>query len=314
MRKSAIVVGLGAFLVTLGLLLKFYAFPRLAVIPYDQNTGQTLTDPKAKFFDADTLKFKQEPITTTATVVGNKDAAKKYGRNSVMINYWQYTDNNGTPPPMSATTASYALDRNTGKALNWAGSTLNGRPVDFQNAYIIKLPFGLQKGKSYPYFDTTLGKPVQLNYAGTEKIMGMETYKYTASVPDTTYMKFEAPGFLFGLGKESPGQNADRTYSNDYTIWADPITGVFMKMSQHQKQTFKIPGRPAVNILDTTSTMTEATVKKNVDEYKSKGFQLNALKAAPWALIPLGLILLIGGLILALITGNGRRGRRRAES
>lgn len=35
MRKAAILIGIGAFCVTMALLLKFYAYDRLAVVPYD---------------------------------------------------------------------------------------------------------------------------------------------------------------------------------------------------------------------------------------------------------------------------------------
>ncbi len=317
MRKSAIVIGFGAFFVTLALLLKFYAYPRLAVIPKDQNTSQTLVDDHAKFLDATTLKFVEGKIVTVATVVADQKASKQLGGNKMVINQWQYTDNPGpdgkiAAPPISATTQRYALDRSTGKAVAWSGTRLDGSPTDYQGAYVIKLPFHLTKGKSYPYFDTTLGKPVDLAYQGTEKVRGMETYKYTVKVPETVFTKMEIPGFLFGLGKSSAAQNADRTYANDITIWADPITGVFMKMQQHQVQTVQIPNHAPLTVMDTTSVMDDATIKKNVDEYSSKGQQLNALGIAPWVLLPLGALLILVGLVMLVFstrsTTAGRHG------
>ncbi|GAB3584052.1 PorA family protein [Calidifontibacter terrae] len=309
MRKSAIVIGFGAFFITLALLLKFYAYPRLAVIPKDQNTSQTLVDNNAKFLDATSLKFVQGKITTVATVVADQKASKQLGGNKIVISQWQYTDNPGpdgktAAPPISATTERYALDRSTGKAVSWQGAELDGNPTDYQGAYTIKLPFGLTKGKSYPYFDTTLGKPVDLAYQGTEKVRGMQTYKYTVAVPETVFTKMEIPGFLFGLAKDSPAQNADRTYKNDITIWADPVTGVFMKIQQHQVQTVKIPNHDPLTVMNTVSVMDDATIKKNVDEYSSKAQQLGALKVAPWVLLPLGVILVLIGLIMLLLSGR----------
>lgn len=317
MRKSAIVIGFGAFFVTLALLLKFYAYPRLAVIPKDQNTSQTLIDNNAKFLDATSLTFKQGKIVTIATVVADKAATAKIGGDKMVISQWQYTDNPDSAgklaaPPISATTQKYALDRATSKAVPWQGTQLNGNPTDYQGAYVIKLPFNLTKGKTYPYFDTTLGKPVEMTYQGTEKVRGMETYKYNVKVPETVFAKKEIPGFLFGMAKSSPGQNADRTYQNDITAWADPVTGVFMKMQQHQVQTVQIPNHDPLTIIDTVSTFDDATIKKNVDEYSSKGMQLNALGVAPWVLLPLGVVLILIGLIMLVLSsrtspaGNGR--------
>lgn len=314
MRKSAIVIGFGAFFLTLALLLKFYAYPRLAVIPKDQNTSQTLLDPKANFLDVASLSFKKDtPIKTTATVVADKKAAEKIGGDALVINQWQYTDSvanaekqegdKSKNPPISATVQKYAIDRKTGKTLKWDGTEINGEPVDYQGSYTIKLPFGLEK-KSYPYFDTTLHKPVDLEYKATEKIMGMETYKYQVTIPDTVFTKQETPGSLFGLPKESPAQNAERSYGNEITVWADPVTGVFMKMQQHQVQKLTIPNHDPVVVMDTTSVMDDKTVKKNVDEYSGKGAQLNALAVAPWALMPLGLILLVVGAIMAVMSGR----------
>lgn len=321
MRKSAIVIGFGAFFLTLALLLKFYAYPKLAVIPKDQNTSQTLVDPNAKFLDVPTLSFKQGKIQTVATVVVDKAATDKLGGNNLVLNQWQYTDtveNAAKPegdktktPPISATIQRYALDRATGKTVKWDGTELDGKQVDYQGSYTIKLPFGLEKGKSYPYFDTTLAKPIDLTYQGTEKVRGMETYKYTLAVPDTVFKVEPTPGFLFGLSKDSPAQQAKRSYANNITVWADPVTGVFMKMEQHQVQKLTIPEHDPITIMDTTSVMDDATVKKNVDEYSSKGTQLNALGAAPWLLMPLGLILLVVGAIMALMS-NGRRNQKTA--
>lgn len=51
MRKSAIVLGFGAFFLTCGLLFKFYAYPRLAVVPLDQNTRQVVEGPDSTYLD-----------------------------------------------------------------------------------------------------------------------------------------------------------------------------------------------------------------------------------------------------------------------
>lgn len=319
MRKSAIVIGFGAFFLTLALLLKFYAYPRLAVIPKDQNTSQTLVDEKANYLDVASLSFKKDsPIQTTATVVADEKAAKGISDDALVLNQWQYTDSvenakkqqgdKTKNPPISATVQRYAIDRKTGKTLKWDGTELNGEKVDYQGSYTIKLPFNVEK-KTYPYFDTTLAKPVNLEFKGEEKVRDMETYKFQVVIPDTVFTKQEVPGSLFGLPKEAPAQNADRSYGNQITVWADPITGVFMKMEQHQVQKLTVPNREPITVMDTTSVFTDDTIKKNVDDYSSKGKSLNALSVAPWVLMPLGLILLVVGAIMAVMSKSRRQPR-----
>jgi len=65
-------IGFGAFFLTLTLLMRFYAYPKLAVVPSDQNTQQLVTDDHASYFDADTLKPGAGKIVTKGTVVANK--------------------------------------------------------------------------------------------------------------------------------------------------------------------------------------------------------------------------------------------------
>ena len=72
MRKAAVMIGFGAFFLTLALLMRFYAYPKLAVIPSDQNTQQTVTDDHASYFDADTVKPGSGKIITKATVVAKQ--------------------------------------------------------------------------------------------------------------------------------------------------------------------------------------------------------------------------------------------------
>jgi len=303
-RKTAVVIGFGAFFLTMALLLKFYAYNKLTVVPKDQNTGQTLTDPNATYFDATSLKVKHGLITTKLSAVADQKASEKQGGNTLVVNKWQFTDNNKTRPPMDATTGRLAIDRHTGLPVHCCDESQNGKPVRHEG-YTIKFPFGVKK-QSYQYWDTTLEKPMTMHYKDTTKIDGLTVYKFVGDVPKTTYTKMEIPGYLFGLAKDSPAQNADRTYQNHRIIWAEPETGVFIKVQEHQKQFLEIPGHKPIVALNTTSTFTPATVKANVDEYKGKASQLKILKIMPWILGILGIILLVIGIIMAFFATRGR--------
>ena len=320
MRKAAVMIGFGAFFLTLALLMRFYAYPKLAVVPADQNVQQTVTDDHARYFDADNVKPGSGKIVTKATVVADKAASKQaseeLGRDVVVIDQWQSSDNvtaNGTmkAPPMSAMTQRVAVDRSSGEAVKWDGNTLNGKHVDI-TGQTIKFPFQVDKNKTYAYWDTTLGKSFPMKYAGEEKVQGMNTYKFTQTIPKAKFTTMDVPGEIFRLPKGS--QMADRYYANNRTAWVDPETGVMIKLQEKQKQTLEVPNAAPVNAIDTTSTMTPETVKANVDEYKSKGSQLRILRL--WAPLLLGLIGLFAlglGLLASLRAGRGRRAEAERE-
>lgn len=297
-----LLIGTGVFMIVMGLGLKFWAPDKLAIIPLDQNTRQNLSDPNAKFFDADSLSYKQGPLNTTLVVAADKSASEKLGGNKVILNRWQVTDNNDQPPPVDANSMTYAVDRNSGLPVNWSGTKVNPGFEPARNmaveGYTIKFPFSAQK-TTYPYWDTTLNKTMEMKYVSTESINGMEVYKYVGTVPETTFRKQEVPGSIFGMGASSPGQNADRTYANERTIWADPQTGVFIKVSEHQVQRFKLAGHDPAPAVDTTQTFTDATVKENTDYWGQKAFLLKVLHITPWILIPLGVLTVLGAPLVA---------------
>ena len=271
MRKSAVVIGFGAFFLTLALLLKFFAYDRLAIIPIDQNTSQTLSDPDASYFDVPSLTFKKGEVKTVLTVVADKAASEQQGDNTVVLNKWQYTnpadrmragnkDQTGKPTVMDGYEHHVAIDRNSGLPVHCCNESINGTPAPF-DGNIIKLPFNTQK-RSYPWWDSTLNRAIPLNYQGEEKIQGLSTYRFTSEIPEQVYKKEETPGFVFGMARDSAGQNADRSYQNTRTLWVEPETGIVIKASEHQRQFLAIPNHPKVPILDTTQVMEQATVDK----------------------------------------------------
>lgn len=317
MRKAAVMVGFGAFFIAMAMLMRFYAYPKLATIPTDTNTQQVVSDDHATYFDATSLKERTGHIDTTVTVVGDKGQSKQassdLGKSAIVINEWRTTidpkaplANGKTAPPIDGYTEHAAVDRSTGAALAWSQNSMNGKATTI-TGQVLKFPFDTSKSGHYSYFDTTLEKAFPVTYAGEETIRGMKTYKFTQSIPKTVFEKQQVPGEVLGMPKG--GVNADRSYANDRTLWIDPVTGVIIKLEEKEREYLDAPGGKTVNAMDTDSIMTDATIKSNVDQYKSKASQLKMLKTAlPWTLGVLGVLALLAGLVLSALSG-GRRGR-----
>lgn len=316
MRRSAILVGFGAFFVTMALLLKFYAYDRLAVVPSDLNSQQTLVDPNATYFDARTLSFQTGELLTKVTAVADQKASDAYGHNTVVIDKWQITNtpegwrggNQGTWTPQDASQERIAINRHTGVPVHCCNESIDGNPVQHEG-YQIKLPFDVDKNKTYTYWDSNQQKAYPLKYEGQESIDGLTTYKYLWTTPEAVYEKETVPGFVFGGAKESAGVNADRSIQTTSTIWVEPQTGVFMKVVQHQQEWVTAPGKSKVQVLNTTQTMNDATVKSNVNDYKTKAMLLKQLQTTiPWLLGILGVVLIGIGVVVAVLSGRGRSG------
>lgn len=310
----AIIMFVGAFILTLGLLFRFYAYPQLAVVPNDQNTTQVVQDPEAKFFDADNVKPGSGELTTTARIIGDpeaaEDASEESGKDVAVWNSGQVSDNNGDNMPMDASTEIYVFDRHTGEAVNCCGESKDGQEVK-RDGLIVKFPFDAKPTDEYKWWDSTVGKSYPVKFEGEEELQGMKAYRYTMEVPMTKYAKRELPGNLFGKPDNAEAVNADRYYSNKRTFWVDPVTGVVLDRVEEQKQEFRNNGHK-VSAIDTTSRFTKETVDANVEDYKSKSALLKMVHTTlPIVFTILGLLLLLGGLLLSLVIG--RRSRKERE-
>lgn len=311
-RGAVTFITLGAFLLSLGFSLKYLVYPKVTVVPKDQNTEQVLADDHANFFDADNVAPGSGPIQTIARVIGDpalsKEASDELKRDVGVYQKGQSIDNNDEPPPMDFLSQTIAIDRHTGEAVPWSGATQNDEPMAFEG-YIIKFPFNTQK-KDYPYWDATLQKTMNMEYKGVEQLKGtkdsIEVYRYEGFFPETEFGTREVPRGVFGL-EDTGSVEATRTYSNTRTLWVEPETGVMMKIQEAQQQwlVWDEPGAEKVVAMDTVSAFTDETVQKNIEEYKSKVAALKALRGpAPIVLGVLGLLSIVVGIGLAARFGK----------
>ena len=317
MRKAAVMVGFGAFFITMALLMRFYAYPKLAVVPKDLNTQQVVADDNASYFDAPTVKPAAGKILTKSTVVGNpsqsEQASKELKRDAIVLDQWQSTatvgkDGKLSTPPVDAFTSHYAIDASTGEGLPWSGNTKNNKPFS-PSGQTIKFPFQTKKSNEYSYFDNTLNKAFPVKFAGEEEIKGLKVYKFTQDVPRTKFATKDLPPTIFGL-PNGGAVVADRYYENQRTLWVEPETGIMMKLQEKQHQDLVVPNANPVNAMTTTSTLTDESITKNVDEYKTKSGQLKILRStAPLVLGLLGVLALLGGLAASLMSGRKRAAR-----
>jgi Porin PorA len=312
MRRGVgiVLVGLGVFFVALALLLRFYVVPSLLVTPIDQFAESFAPGTGTVFNPATLVEEDNVDMVAHRTLRGDVAAS------SDDVGVWdeslllEKTDGS----LINASTDRVAWDRKTGEAVHCCGEAVDGVPTRHEGLSY-KFPFGTEK-KTYQFFDTTAKKAYPMTYKGSEQIQGLTVYRFEQPVGPVQIGESEVPGSL--VGESAPSVTVPRFYDNLRTVWVEPVTGVIVKGQEVQHQVFRdAAGADAVTLVDVTLTFNEKTQKQQADLAKD-GRSKKALLGtwAPLALILLGVILLVVGLVILARRDDGAaegRGSRRRD-
>lgn len=301
MRRASLgLIALGAFLVVLAPMVRWYAYPRIAVAPAAQRSTTTLVGPDATIFDLSTLKEITTDLTTTVRTLGDTEASAAAGGDTVV---WMNSTTTRSSDGVirSQEVERLAFDARTGEAVNCCGEYISDQP-DVNTAVkheglVVKFPFATEK-KTYDFWDGTLRAAVPIDYAGTTSVDGVSVYRFQQTIPRTQVGTTEVPASLLGLEGSGSVQAAEM-YSNVRTLWVEPNTGVIIKRAESQDNTLDYGGQPRITTTRVTTGYDDATVKKFADEYGSQGRLLHLVRSViPQVLFVLGLILMAGGAVL----------------
>ena len=201
-------------------------------------------------------------LTGDASYLGSDRAPVKATSHTV-------TDGDASSSSINASTDAFATDRKTGLALSDQEKYLgaNASPHD---GLVNKFPFGAEQ-KTYPFWDGILKRAVDAAFVGEEDVNGLATNKYQIKITD------EAAEISSGV---------QGTYSNDKTMWVDPMTGSIIKQTEVQKRV--LPDGTAA--LDMQLAFTDEQIQANVDDAKANGGKLGLVGKLPWIAGLLGLI------------------------
>ena len=327
-KLGTVALFLGAFLLALAALSKFYMYDELAVVPLNHETtsfATTLPGADAEYLDvAAGLKPTTGPLKNTKAVVGNveegKKASKELGRDIAVWDIYDCTDKpdfdcGSGAIALSATDDRVAFDRNTGMAVDWKGarSDVDGeviQPGKFKGLYF-KFPFDAQK-KTYPFWDGTLREATPAKYVGEGKVKGMKVYKYRQTIDPIKTGTIDVPGSL--VGSTEATVTADRIYSSvsDYSV--DPVTGVLLVGQTAQDSYLELDGQRVLTTTKATLRYTDANVTDTVNEFKTKALLLTAVKTyVPFGGGALGLVLIALGLFSRRDTSDKARTSHKEE-
>lgn len=307
-------MGLGGFLLVLGLLSKFYMYDKLAVVPLNQNTtsiSETLPGADATYLDvAAGAKVTTGPLrsvrVTTGDVDLSKEASDELNQNVSVWNSFVCTD---TPDfdcssgrtPLSSSNDVVAFDRHSAEAVSWPGAVAQKDGKDTEDPFeglVFKFPFDTQK-KSYDFWDGTLMQALPAEFEEETEIEGLKVYKFVQTIEPTVSGTSDVPGNL--VDSEESTVTADRVYSNVRTLYVEPVTGAIIKGGESQDSYLEYNGVRGATTTQATLEYTEDYVKENVDEYKSKASLLAAVQTTvPLVASILGILAIGFGALLAM--------------
>ncbi|WP_166139717.1 DUF3068 domain-containing protein [Nocardioides ochotonae] len=302
----AVLVGLGVFLLVAAALLKFYAYPKLAVAPIDQNSETTLTAEDAVIFDTDPAMLTEVVVDLTAvsTTRGDVDASREASDDrGEDIRVWAdtqtITSDDGVVRSKSRGRA--AFDAFTGEAVDCCGSfsetTEDERTSVVREGLVYKFPFGTEK-ETYDWWDGTAGTTVPAEFVEETDVDGLDVYKFEAELEPTVVGTREVPASVVGE-RGSDSIEADVVYANKRTFFVEPVTGAVIDRTEEQRSILAIDGEERATTTEADLSFTDEQVAKNVDEYESKASLLSMVNGLfPILGLVLGLILIALGLVL----------------
>ena len=299
---GVVLTGLGAFLLVLALLFRFYLPGQVIKFPLNEYTVSDLTGTNVTYFSDQTLSEVSGATVRAASTVQGDVAA---GNSSTAVWFdvtgvFDITSGPSPGTPIGYSSERMAFDRRTGLLVNCCGAAINGKPVKMSGQEFV-WPIGTQK-KNYQIFDTTLLKPETVKFTGTSTVDGMNVDVFVEHLNNQQFKTVSLPGSLVGMkGQSTVTLPEVLTATNTYYV--DPNSGSPLKLVENQTEVLRNPstGATALTLLHGTLTTTPKSVASAVSTAKSSDNEIAWVQdIGPLIGGLLGLLLLVLGILLIL--------------
>jgi hypothetical protein len=327
MRRALgiLLIAIGMFAITLGLLLGPVVYDRLAKAPLDPNattdsegTNMTVFYPKS-LIDK-TVPAQRTDVTLTAkrVVRGKLDAPEvKVGGDVAMWRVGLVVEDE-RKNLVSAVEHWVCVDRKSGEGVAPCAQQKvdDGRRLDtsFNAAgQNYRFPFNTER-KDYTYFDTTLRMSTPMRFEAEDTINGLPVYRFVQRIDPTKVVDQDVPGQLVGAA-EGTSVKASLMYENTRTVWVEPYSGTIVKGEEKVRQVLRGPdGKDGTVVIAGTLAFTPQTIQRQVDSAKESSDKLRLLTdTGPLVAYIVGGIALIVGVILVLLSRAKGTAHRRGE-
>ncbi|WP_131763253.1 DUF3068 domain-containing protein, partial [Actinomadura fibrosa] len=249
---GTVLTGVGAFVLVIGFLIRFYAAPRLIMAPTDAYQVTRLRAEGASYFDAKSLRLRKgATITATNTVRG--DVLASHDGVAVWDSVTTVQDV-ARGYLIDIRTQRVAFDRRSGRLTSCCGAAVQGDVTARQDGIGLFWPVDVTR-RTYQLYDVQTRRAWPVVFQGEERVEGVRAYRFVQRIPATKVTEAvpDMPGEMLGLGKKRGGVPVDRYYEAEATYWVDPRTGAPIDQRQRALSTLRAktgPGRLVVADLD----------------------------------------------------------------
>jgi hypothetical protein len=298
MRRGTglVATALGAFLIVLALMTRFYVAGQAIKFPLDEHMITTMSARNVSYFNAGLLA-KETGVSMTETSTTEGDVASGSSSTAVWNNFsYVYDQTNGLTYTYSL--QRLAFNRRSAELVNCCGANIDAKRVHLAGLGYV-WPLGAKK-TTYQFFDTTLMKAHPISYAGTATVDGLSAYKYVETVAPTRIGTQQLPGSLVGMLDQAT-VTLGEYYSGTTSEYVDPITGAPVSVTTGRHlYLVDSSGKQVLNLLDATFVTTPGSVAAAVQTAKSYDVKISVLTViAPATAALAGLIMVIIGVIIA---------------
>ncbi|MET7822731.1 DUF3068 domain-containing protein [Micromonospora zamorensis] len=313
---GAALFGLGVLLVVAAVGLPLYVAPLVSQLPYDLERSESVAESaNAEFLQikAGAANVERGALRSTVEVVplpkvtDEKMTGDLEGK-AVVWDVFQSVRRVDNNEIISEYSTELAIDRVSGAAAKWDPAWLDDgtdQPANY-SGQVYKFPFGTEK-KDYPVYDREIRKTVPAQFKEVAEVRGVEAYRFEQTVPEAQLVLAESSLKLL-LARFAPEATTARImYTNTRTFWVEPVTGAYVDLrDQPRKVLVPDVGTPTV-LLNADFRYNEATVIASADRAADNARSIQLVRLwGPIALGVLGLLLIAGGILLAM-RDSGKR-------
>jgi hypothetical protein len=295
-RVGYVLVFVGFFLLFSALSVRSYAYPRLQKAPLNEY-AQRVAVGTATYFNRAQLKEVNVKVQNIRTIKGD---AKAGNSSTAVWDSFSMTKDIGDNGVLTAARERIALDRVTAESKHCCGDQLS------HTGLTLKFPFNTQK-RTYSFWDTTAKQAFPATYTGTERIEGLDLYRFEQRFSNVRLETVQVSGAQAG----QPGVAtvpATIMYSNLKTLWVEPRTGIIVKASQEVTQLLQTDaGVTVLTAFKGKLVYDDNTIRDAADDAKAGASQLRMLQwILPIGALVLGVLLIVAGVVLISRRPAGR--------
>lgn len=319
---ACILVGLGAFLLAVAILVPTYTVGQLKKTPLDLEVT-TVAEGTGSVLDAQALLAGNVEVDQNVPIVAQRYVTVEEPSNAEDITIQagvtlRRTDKQGDTGLLSAYVDKATFDRKTSMPTEPVGTvqTAPNQPAEEvpRDGLQYKFPFDVEK-KSYPYFDLTARESSPIEFVEETEINGLPVYHFSQSVgpvdlskvSDSPTNKLKLPAKVWGVPGGDLPITMTRYYTNERDLWVEPETGVIVKGKEAMHQYYaRNASKPEVNVLEVTLPFNEETIEFQVQQARDGMDKLATFgRTLPIVAGVLGVICLVAGIILGIRSGRG---------